>query len=116
MRRHLLRISAEALKPCFLGRTCRPGGLAAAVDPVDLVGLRDVQLVPLRDLHEVGAFVERTPEPGLPHGGVGLVPPLPVLAFIHSPGLSGVKNLSVKQLQFSEYLIESVQSENDSIY
>lgn len=79
----------RSIQTSFLGPTCRPGGLAAAVDPVDLVGLRDVQLVPLRDLLEVGAFVERAPEPGLPHGGVGLVPPLPELAFIHGPGLSG---------------------------
>lgn len=86
---NLLRISAEALKPLVFDCTCRPRWLAAAVDTVDLVGLRDIQLVPVWDLLEVGAFVERAPEPGLPHGGVSFVPPLPVLAFIHSPGLSG---------------------------
>lgn len=59
------------------------------MDTVDLVGLSDVQLTAFRNLLEVGAFVESAPEPGLPHGGVGFVPPLPVLAFINSPGLRG---------------------------
>lgn len=68
---------------------CGSGCLAVAVDPVDLVGLSDVQLVAFWNLLEVNAFVESAPEPGLPHGGVGLVP-LPELALINSPGLSGV--------------------------
>lgn len=84
---HFISISTEAFKQLFDG-TCRPGWLAVALDTVDLVGLRDVQLVAVRDLLEIGAFVERAPEPGLPHGGVSFVPPLPVLAFVHSPGLS----------------------------
>lgn len=92
MRRcHLLICnSLEGFKQRVLDCTCRFGRLADAVDTVDLVGLSDVQLVAFRDLLEVGAFVESTPEPGLPHGGVGFVPALPELAFINSPGLSGV--------------------------
>lgn len=85
--------SPEAFRALFFDCTCRSGGLAVAVDSVDLVGLSYVQLVAFWDFLEVGAFVESTPEPGLPHGGVGFVPPLPVLAFINSPGLSGVEML-----------------------
>lgn len=71
------------------------------MDTVDLVGLSDVQLVAFRDLLEVGAFVESTSEPGLPHGGVGFVPALPELAFINSPGLKGVEMLTSIQFNFN---------------
>lgn len=87
---HLISNSSEAFNQLFFGCTCGSGCLTVALDTVDLVGLSDVQLVAFWDLLEVGAFVESAPEPGLPHGGVGFVPPLPVLAFINSPGLNGV--------------------------
>jgi len=58
------------------------------LDAIDLVRLGDVQLVAFRDLQEVRALVECTAEAGLPHGGVGLVPSLPVFAFVLSPGLN----------------------------
>lgn len=42
-------------------------------NPVDLVGVGDVQLAALTQLTEVGTLVEGTAEPGLPGGGVLLV-------------------------------------------
>lgn len=89
-RYHLISNSSEEFKQLFFDCTCRSGCPAVAVDTVDLVGLGDVQLVAFGDLLEVGAFVESAPEPGLPHGGVGFVLSLTVLAFINSPGLRGV--------------------------
>jgi len=57
------------------------------LDKVDFIWLSDVQLVAFRDLLEVCALVECTAEAGLPHGGVGPIPPLPVLALVYGPGL-----------------------------
>lgn len=58
------------------------------LDKVDFIGLSDVQLVAFRDLLEVCALVECAAETGLPHGRVSFIPPLPVLALVHSPGLN----------------------------
>lgn len=95
IRHHLINVRTDGWKRLFFGCTCRPG-LAVAKDTVDLVGLSDVQLVAVWDLLEVRAFVEGAPEPGLPHGGVGFVSALPVLAFVHSPGLETIANTSVR--------------------
>lgn len=54
---------------------------------INLVGLRDVQLVAFGHLLKVCTFVECAAETGLPHGGVGLVFALPVLALVHGPSL-----------------------------
>lgn len=63
-------------------------------DAVHFIGLGDVQLVACGDLLEVGALVECAAETGLPHGGVVLVPPLPVFALVHGPGLDGKVELT----------------------
>lgn len=67
--------------------TCWPGRPSVIVETVHFIGLSDVQLVAFRDFLEVCALVECTAETGLPHGGVGFIPPLPVFTFVHSPGL-----------------------------
>lgn len=100
----LISNRSEAFPGLSCGCTCRSGGLAVALDPVDLVGLGDVQLVAFGNLLEVGAFVEGAPEPGLPHGGVGPVPPLPELAFINSPGLSGYKRSFISETTSSQII------------
>lgn len=56
-------------------------------NPVDLVGVGDVQLAARMHLTEVGALVEGTAEPRLPGGGVILVNALYVLALVYGPGL-----------------------------
>lgn len=57
------------------------------MDKVDFIRFCDVQLIAFRDLLEICALVECTAKTGLPHGGVCFIPPLPVFAFVHSPGL-----------------------------
>lgn len=68
--------------------TCRFDRGRVLLDQVDLVRLRDIQLVAFRDLLEVRALVEGAAKSGLPHSGVGFVPALSVFALVHGPGLS----------------------------
>lgn len=71
---------------------------------INLVGLCDVQLVAFRDLLEVCALVECAAQTGLPHGGVGFVFPLPVLALVHGPSLNVETEMSmliVKEYKFT---------------
>ena len=76
--------------PSVVVPTCSLGEL----DAVDLVGLRDVQLVEVGDLLEVCALVQSTAQACLPHGGV--VTALLVFPFVHSPCLlrGGMMRLS----------------------
>lgn len=71
----------------FTRSSCRCAVVIAVEDEVHFIWLRDVQLVAFRDLLEVRAFVECAAETRLPHGGVGFVFPLPVLALVHGPSL-----------------------------
>lgn len=67
--------------------SCWRAAVIVVEDEIHFVWLRDVQLVAFRDLLEVRAFVECAAETCLPHGGVGFVFPLPVLALVHGPSL-----------------------------
>jgi len=59
-------------------------------DAVDLVGLGDVQLRPVRHLLEVRALVQGAAEPGFPGRRLSLVS-LFELAFEHGPGLKNTR-------------------------
>jgi hypothetical protein len=73
-------VPSEVVPTCSLVR----------LDAVDLVGLRDVQLVQVGDLLEVCALVKCTAQARLPHGGVVLVAAHLVFPFVHSPSLMPV--------------------------